>query len=95
MSAELPASAAPRPNPFAFVTDSSFRFGLLIVAVLGSALYLTSPWGYALQPQARVAADAALACLAPATQSGTRAPISGLGDVLDRLRRREQPGQLC
>lgn len=85
MSDEQPAGAAPlRFNPFAFVTDSTFRFALLILAVVGSALYLTSPWGFALLPQAR-AADASLSCLGPALQPRTPAPIGGIADIADRL----------
>lgn len=52
----------PRLNPFAFPSDTAFRFGLLVVAVLGANLYV---WQW-ISTATRSAADdaaAALACL--------------------------------
>jgi len=35
-----PDGASPRPNPFAFPSETAFRFALLIAAVLGATLYV-------------------------------------------------------
>jgi Zn-dependent protease with chaperone function len=40
MSAGAGAGGRPRLNPFAFPSDTAFRFGLLIAAVLGANLYV-------------------------------------------------------
>jgi Peptidase family M48 len=79
-----------RFDPLALVPDTSFRFALLIVAVVGSALYLASPWGFAFLPQVRASDEASVACLGTAVQPRVPAPIGGLRDVNDRLR---EPGR--
>ena len=40
MSAVRPDGAPPRPNPFAFPSETAFRFALLVAAVVGATLYI-------------------------------------------------------
>lgn len=42
MSAAAPAERRPRLNPFVFPSETTFRFGLLVTAVLGASLYVWS-----------------------------------------------------
>lgn len=53
---------APRPNPFAFPSETAFRFALLVAAVLGATLYvwnwIWTVWGAG----ATEASTRALAC---------------------------------
>jgi hypothetical protein len=79
-----------RFDPLALVPDTSLRFALLIVAVVGSALYLASPWGFAFLPQVRASDKASVACLGTAVQPRVPAPMGGFGDVVDRL---QEPGR--
>lgn len=57
-------TGAPRPrlNPFAFPSDTAFRFGLLVVAVLGANLYVWQ-WLSSTSRSAVTEARAALECL--------------------------------
>jgi Zn-dependent protease with chaperone function len=65
---ETPREEAPRRarlNPFAFPSDTTFRFVLLLVAVLGTTLYVWN-WIYAaVGDHAAKAAAHAAACIAP------------------------------
>ena len=53
----------PRLNPFAFPSDTAFRFGLLVVAVLGANLYVWQ-WIATVSRSADEHIEGARACLA-------------------------------
>jgi Zn-dependent protease with chaperone function len=55
-----------RLNPFAFPSDTTFRFVLLVVAVLGSTLYIWDWIFFAVGDNAATYAQAAAACQEPA-----------------------------
>jgi Zn-dependent protease with chaperone function len=65
-----PDTLRPRPNPFAFPSDTTFRFALLVAAVLGATLYVWNWMWTALGADTDKVNAAALACLAEA-QSGS------------------------
>ena len=67
MSAPTGVSAerSPRLNPFAFPSDTTFRFVLLVVAVLGSTLYIWDWIYFAAGDNAATYAQAAAACQEP------------------------------
>ena len=60
--AEPPTEPRPRLNPFVFPSDTTFRFGLLVVAVLGTNLYVWN-WIQTATLDANAFAADALECL--------------------------------
>jgi Zn-dependent protease with chaperone function len=65
-SASAATGRSPRLNPFAFPSDTTFRFVLLVVAVLGSTLYIWDWIYFAVGDNAASYAQAAAACQEPA-----------------------------
>jgi len=61
-------AAPPRPNPFAFPSDTTFRFALLVAAVFGATLYVWDWIWIVLGADQRAVASAALDCLAISEQ---------------------------
>ena len=53
----------PRLNPFAFPSDTAFRFGLLVAAVIGANLYVWQ-WIASTSRSAEEHSSGTLACLA-------------------------------
>ena len=60
------AERRPRLNPFAFPSDTTFRFGLLVAAVFGANLYV---WQWIASTSTGRSTRGALECLAPATSA--------------------------
>jgi hypothetical protein len=78
-----------RPNPFAVLPDTTYRFALLIVAVFGLSLFLTAflaqAWVYTVQP-GQAAKDAELSCLPVPAHTATPVPYSGVDTAaIDRV----------
>jgi Zn-dependent protease with chaperone function len=70
-----PDRPPPRPNPFAFPSDTTFRFALLVAAVLGATLYVWNWMWTALGADAAQLRTAALRCL-----QDSQAGFSAAGD---------------
>jgi Zn-dependent protease with chaperone function len=78
MTDARPDGAPPRPNPFAFPSETAFRFALLVAAVLGATLYVWDwIWTVAGADANEVTGDA-LAC----SRDWQEAQFSAGGDPL-------------
>jgi Zn-dependent protease with chaperone function len=69
-----PAGTSPRPNPFAFPSQTTFRFALVVGAVLGATLYVWDWLWIVVGSDRDAVVDGALACLALAS---TDFPLTG------------------
>jgi len=81
------ADRPPRPNPFAFPPDTTFRFALLVAAVLGATLYVWN-WMWTVLGTDRVEVNtAALACLRESQDlfAGTGADPLALARLSDQF----------
>jgi Zn-dependent protease with chaperone function len=75
VSGEPALAERPRLNPFAFPSDTAFRFGLLVTAVLGATLYVWNWLYFAVGVDSRAEVQGSLACLrlSPASVGATDA----------------------
>ena len=80
-SAAAEPERRPRLNPFAFPSDTAFRFGLLVVAVVGANLYIWQ-WISGVFVDGREFTSDALACLQLApTSAGSLEQFSAASDA--------------
>ena len=92
MSAAAPPERRPRLNPFAFPSDTAFRFGLLVAAVLGANLYVWQWIGGKTRTEEELAGVVACGRLAPfdarSTEEFTAASAAFSACVADLYRYR-------
>jgi Zn-dependent protease with chaperone function len=94
MTGARPDGAPPRPNPFAFPSDTTFRFFLLVVSIVGVSLFLYN-WLYFGVSDNRAEVRRSLACVeeqqaalaVAATSDDLDAAASRFADCIDEINR--------